>query len=72
MSKENLEEEITNGRFPPCFLYKILYTSPEEKRIRPNLMLVHVHGANVSLVFSCRVQEELCECVHVGMCKIAS
>ena len=62
MSKSDLEVEIASGRFPPCILLKILYTIPDEKRRKAALMKVHVHGANVPLVFCCRVKEEMSEC----------
>ena len=61
-STEDLEMEVTSGRYPPCILCKILYTGAEEKRVTHALMKIHVDGANVPLVFSCRVKEELSEC----------
>ena len=64
-SLKDLDREITTGHFPPCFLYKILYSCPEELRVKPAWMMVDVDGANVPLSFSCRVKEreEMCECV---------
>ena len=67
MTKESLEKQITSGCFPPSIVYKVIYTSPEEKRVSPASMEVHVHGTNVPLVFSLRIKEEMCECVHVVM-----
>ena len=61
-SQEDIEMEVSTGRFPPCILYQIIYTSPEEKRVKPALMDVQVHGANVPLSFVCRIKEELCVC----------
>ena len=64
-SKSDLEREIESGRFPPCILYKIVYTGPKEERRKIALMKVHVHGANVPLVFCCKVKEEASECGEV-------
>lgn len=62
-SKEEVEEDVNNGRFPPCILYQIIYTNPEEKRVKFAMMKVTLHGADVPLSFNCRVKEKLCECV---------
>ena len=68
-SKDEVEQEVISGRFPPCILYKIVYNSPEEIRVRPALMKVYLHGADAPLSFSCRVKEETCElclcCMYV-------
>ena len=61
-SKDEVEQEVISGRFPPCILYKIIYSSPEEKRIRPALLKVDLNGADVPLFFSCRIKE-MCECM---------
>ena len=61
-SKVEVEQEVISGRFPPCILYKIIYSSPEEKRIRPALLKVDLNGADVPLFFSCRIKE-MCECM---------
>ena len=53
-----MEEEVSSGRFPPCLCYKILYTSPEERRVRPALLKVDLQGADVRLTFSCTLKEE--------------
>ena len=62
-SNDEIEREVISGRFPPCILYKIIYSSPEEKRTRPALLKVDLNGANVPLFFSCRIKEEMCECL---------
>ena len=62
-TKEEINGEVNNGRYPPCILYKIIFTSPEEKRVKPALVQVVLHGANPPLSFCCRIQEEMCECV---------
>lgn len=65
------QQEVSSGRYPPCIMYKIIYTGPEEKRVKRNLMMVDVDGANVPLSFSCLVKEEKRECVlmvHVCVC----
>ena len=68
-SKKDIEREVNSGRFPPCILYQIIYSSPEGKRVKPALMDVQVHGANVPLIFGCRIKEEPCECVlYVSDC----
>lgn len=64
-SKEYIEKEVNNGRFPPCIIYHVIY-SLEGNRVKPALMKVHVHGADVPLVFGCRIKEQLCE--YVCMC----
>ena len=66
-SNSDLEGEVSSGRFPPCILYKILYTSAKENRVKSAMMKVRVHGANVPLVFCCRVQEEISESVWEGV-----
>lgn len=66
MGKSSLEcqQEVSSGRFPPCIVYKIIYSSPEERRVKRALMTVDVDGANVPLSFHCLVKEEMRECVH--------
>ena len=56
-----MEREVKCGYFPPSVCYKILYTVPEEKRVRPALLKVHLQGADVPLTFSCTVKEEASE-----------
>ena len=65
MSKKDIEGEINSGRFPPCILYQIIYTSPEERRVKPAMMKVDVYGADVPLSFICRVKEELSKCSFI-------
>ena len=60
-SKEEVEGEVNNGRFPPCILYKIIYTGREELRVNSALVNVLLQGADVPLSFSCRVKEEMSE-----------
>ena len=60
-SNDEIEREVISGRFPPCILYKIVYSSPEEKQTRPALLKVKLNGADVSLSFGCRIKEEMCE-----------
>ena len=72
-SKDEVEKEVISGRFPPCILYQIIYSSPEKKRTRPALLKVDLNGADVPLVFNCRIKEEMCECmfclcIYVCMC----
>ena len=57
-SASEIEREITSGHFPPCIHYKIVYTRPEDLRVKPRMMMIDVDGANVPLSFSCRIQEE--------------
>lgn len=64
---EEVDQEVSNGRFPPCFLYKIIYTGQEENRVKSNLLNVVLQGANGPLSFSCTVEEEMCKCV-CGIC----
>ena len=64
-SKDEVEQEVNSGRFPPGILYKIVYTGQEENRVKSALMKVFLHGAFVPLSFSCRVKEEICECMFV-------
>ena len=69
-SNSKMEEEVNNGRFPPCLCYKILYTSPEERRVIPVLLKVDLLGADVPLTFSCAFKEEPSECVCVCLCSV--
>lgn len=64
-SKKEVEGEVNNGRFPPCILYKIIYTSPAKNRVNHAMMKVALHGANVPLVFCCIVKEEMSKCVCI-------
>ena len=64
-SKLEFEKEMNSGRFPPCIRYKIIFSSPEEMRVKPTLVIVHLRGANVPLTFSCRIKEQASECVCV-------
>lgn len=57
-SNEEVDAEVASGRFPPCILYKIIYTGPEEMRVNTALMKVDLHGADVPITFSCRVKAE--------------
>lgn len=68
-SKSQIEREVISGYFPPCVCYKILFTSPKEKRVRPALLEVDLQGANKHLTFSCivREEEESSECAHACM-----
>ena len=63
-TKEEVEQEVSNGRFPPCILYKIIYTGLEVNHVKSALVNIVLHGANVPLSFSCRV-EEMCVCCEV-------
>ena len=67
-SDSEMEQEVNSGRFPPCLCYKILYTSPEERRVIPVLLKVDLLGANVPLTFSCAFKEEPSECVCICLC----
>ena len=66
-SNLELEQEVNSGRFPPCICYKILYTSPEERRVKPYLLMVDLLGADVPLTFSCTLKEEPSECLCLSM-----
>ena len=57
-SAREYEQEVTSGRFPPSILVRVIYTSPEEARVKPALLIVDVDGVNVPLTFNCRVKEE--------------
>ena len=59
-SKEEFEGEVSSGRFPPYIHYKIVYTSPEERRLQPGLMKVDMKGTNENLKLSCDIMEEVC------------
>ena len=67
-SKSEIEEAVSSGRSPPCILYKILYTSPEEQRVKPALLTVALCGDHLELRFNCRIMEEMRECVSVCVC----
>ena len=64
-SKGEVDREVKSGRFPPCILYKIVYTGPEENRVKSAVINVVLKGANVPLSFSCTIKEEMCECSRV-------
>lgn len=66
-SKSDLEGEVTLGRFPPCIIYKIIYTGAEQNRVNAAFFKVHLNGANVPLMFCCKVKEEMRECVCGGV-----
>ena len=61
-TKEEVEQEVSNGCFPPCILYKIIYTGLEVNRVKSALVNIVLHGANVPLSFNCRVKEEMRDC----------
>ena len=65
LPKKDVEEDIKSGRFPPCIPYQIIYFSPEERRVKPAMMKVDVHGADKPISFVCTVKEELCECACI-------
>lgn len=60
-SKSVIETKVQNGWFPPYIVYKIIYNSAEEKRVKPALVKVALHGADVHLSFSCRIKEQMSE-----------
>ena len=49
---------MEEGRFPPSVCYIVLYTSPDEIRQTPAFLKVSVAGANVDLIFNCRIMQE--------------
>ena len=59
--------EVSSGRFPPYIHYKLLYTSPQEKRLQPSLMMVDLKGSNENVKLSFDIMEEACKYVH-DMC----
>ena len=61
-SKAALKREVNSGRFPPYICYYILYSLPEERRVKPTFLTVDLHGADVPLTFSCRFNEAESEC----------
>ena len=71
-SKEEFEGEVGSGRFPPYIHYKVLYTSPQERRLQPSLMKVDLKGTNENLKLSFRIMQEACKsygsCVCVCVC----
>ena len=67
-SKSDMEKAVNSGRFPPCLCYKILFTSPEERRVRPALLKVNLLGADVDLTFSCTFKEEPRKWIHIRLC----
>lgn len=69
-SKEDLEGEVNTGRFPPSIIYMIIYSSPEENRVKDALIKVDIHGANVPLVFCCKIKEERGECGSICECSL--
>ena len=61
-SKAALKREVNSGRFPPYICYQILYSLPEERRVKPTFLKVDLHGTNKPLTFICRFKEAECEC----------
>ena len=77
-SKKEFEGEVGSGRFPPYIHYKVLYTSPQERRLQPSLMKVDLKGTNENLKLSFRIMQEACtvslihgSCVCVCVCEYA-
>ena len=60
-ANDEVEQDIIDGRFPPCILYKIYYISPGEKRTKRGVIVVDLNGADVPMSFSCGIQEEMSE-----------
>ena len=71
-SKYALKQEVSSGRYPPCVCYKVIHSSPEEKRVMTAFLKVDLVGADVPLTFSCTFKAAesewpgLCLSVHVG------
>ena len=65
---EEFEGEVNSGRFPPFVRYKLLYTSPQERRTQPSLMMVDLKGSNENLRLSFDIMEEACKYVCVCVC----
>ena len=57
-TQEEFEGEVNSGRFPPYVRYKLLYTSPQERRPQPSLMMVDLKGTNENLKLSFDIMEE--------------
>ena len=74
MSKQEFDGEVSSGRFPPYIHYKVLYTSPQERRVQPSLMKVDLKGTNENPKLSFRIMQEACKfytwlvCVCVCVC----
>ena len=72
--KKKLEREISSERFPPYIQYKVLYTSPHERRLQPYLMKVDLKGTNENLKLSFGIMQEECKfytwlmCVCISQC----
>ena len=60
-SKEHFKGEISSGRFPPYIIYKVVYTSPEQRRLQPALMRVDLEGTDKHLKLSFDIMEEACK-----------
>ena len=67
-SKAEVDAEVTSGRYPPYFRYRVKYTGAKKDRVKSALMMVDIDGANVPLVFSCPVEEEISECTELFIC----
>ena len=62
-NESEIKEAISNGLSPPCILYKVFYSIPEEQRVKPAELTVALRGEDLELRFNCGIMEGMCECI---------
>ena len=70
MAKSELEVEqaIWRGQLPPCIMYRVVYTVPEDQRVNHANLTVALRGEGLDLLFNCPIMEAVCEhCINMCM-----
>ena len=68
-SKCEVAQAIRSGQHPPCIMYNVFYTVPENQRVNRAKLTVALKGKDLDLLFSCPIMEAVCEhCINMCMC----
>ena len=66
-SKFEVAQAIRSGQLPPCIMYHVLYTVPEDQRVNRAKLTVALRGEDLDLSFNCPIMEAVCE-HYTNMC----
>ena len=65
-SKFEVAQAIKSGQHPPCIMYNVFYTVPEDQRVNRAKLTVALRGKDLNLLFSCPIMEAVCEhCINI-------
>ena len=67
MAKFKSQVAIRSGQYPPCILYRVLFTVPKEHRVNRANLTSALRGEGLELLFNCPIMEAVCE-HYTNMC----